>query len=127
MPYFYIQNATFVGMKYVDVLLPLPFNEAFTYDLNPEQAKLLKVGYRVIVPFGLSKTYTGIVLKLHNNKPQFETKTIIDVPDNNPLVLEKQLKLWQWISSYYMAPLGDVYKAALPSALKIEDGYRPKT
>lgn len=114
-------------MKYVDVLLPLPFNEAFTYDLKPEQAKLLKVGYRVIVPFGLSKTYTGIVLKLHNNKPQFETKTIIDVPDNYPLVLEKQLKLWQWISSYYMAPLGDVYKAALPSALKIEDGYRPKT
>lgn len=53
-------------------------------------------------------------------------KEILSVMDNEPVLLPQQLRLWHWVADYYMSPLGDVYKAALPSGLKAEDGYRPK-
>ena len=83
---------------------------------------------RVHVPLGRNKTYVGIVSAVHDRAPEgYQTKDILQVLDTSPILLDSQLKLWEWISEYYMSPIGEVYKAALPSGLKAEDGYRPKT
>ena len=83
---------------------------------------------RVLVPFGRSKTYLGIVARLHDERPQgYEVKSVAQLMDSEPIITPQQLQLWQWIADYYLAPIGDVYKAALPAGLKAEDGYRPKT
>ena len=87
----------------------------------------VRMGVRVLVPLGRSKTYTAMAVRLHNEKPEFETRPIIQVIDAEPVLIEQQLRLWQWISTYYMSPIGDVFKAALPAGLKAEENYRPKT
>ena len=113
---------------FVDVILPLPLDGVFTYSVSQQQERQVKVGARVLVPFGRNKTYVGIVDKVHDSKPAgYQTKDILQVLDSEPILLAHQLKLWRWISDYYMSPVGEVYKAALPAGLKAEDGYRPKT
>jgi len=87
----------------------------------------VRMGVRVLVPLGRSKTYTAMAVRLHSEKPEFETRPIIQVIDAGPVLIEQQLRLWQWISTYYMSPIGDVFKAALPAGLKAEENYRPKT
>lgn len=87
----------------------------------------VRMGMRVLVPLGRSKTYTAMAVRLHSEKPEFETRPIIQVIDAEPVLIEQQLRLWQWISTYYMSPIGDVFKAALPAGLKAEENYRPKT
>ena len=87
----------------------------------------VRMGVRVLVPLGRSKTYTAMAVRLHSEKPEFETRPIIQVIDAEPVLIERQLRLWQWISTYYMSPIGDVFKAALPAGLKAEENYRPKT
>ena len=83
---------------------------------------------RVLVNFGPKKTYVGIVVRIHDEEPKgYNTKEIIDIADKQPMLLDKQLQLWQWIAEYYLAPIGDIYKAAMPAGLKAEDGYKPKT
>ena len=114
-------------MIYIDVILPLPLEGLFTYSVHAKDAHKAVVGKRVIVPLGRSKTYTGIIERVHNTKPSFDTRDAIDFPDALPVVFEKQLDLWKWIAHYYMTPLGDVYKAAVPAGLKAEEGYRPRT
>ena len=114
-------------MIYIDVILPLPLEGLFTYSVHAKDAHKAVVGKRVVVPLGRSKTYTGIIERVHNTKPSFDTRDAIDFPDALPVVLEKQLDLWKWIAHYYMTPLGDVYKAAVPAGLKAEEGYRPRT
>ncbi len=81
------------------------------------------------VPLGKNKTYVGIVARTHKEAiPEgLSIKDILQVLDDTPILLGNQLKLWKWISEYYMSPIGEVYKAALPSGLKAEDGYKPKT
>ena len=113
-------------MRYADVILPVPLQGTFTYAV-PEGMGV-GVGCRVLVSFGRSKMYLGIVLRLHDQKPEgYEVKPIAQRMDEEPIVTDHQLKLWQWIADYYLSPIGDVYKAALPAGLKAEDGYRPKT
>ncbi|MBR1409575.1 MAG: primosomal protein N' [Prevotella sp.] len=113
-------------MNYVDVILPVPLEGVFTYSV-PEGMEV-GVGQRVLVNFGRNKTYLGIVAKTHNQKPEgYEVKPIAQVMEPQPIVTDTQLRLWLWIADYYMSPIGEVYKAALPSGLKAEDGYRPKT
>ncbi|WP_306570285.1 replication restart helicase PriA [Hoylesella nanceiensis] len=114
-------------MIYIDVILPLPLEGLFTYSVHVQDAHKAVVGKRVVVPLGRSKTYTGIIERVHNTNPSFDTRDAIDFPDALPVVLEKQLDLWKWIAHYYMTPLGDVYKAAVPAGLKAEEGYRPRT
>lgn len=114
-------------MRYVEVILPLPLDGVFTYSLPDSMTDRLQAGMRVLVPLGRSKHYTGIALRMHDVKPDFEVKEVIAVMDERPLLLPVQLKLWRWMAEYYMAPLGDVYKAALPAGLKQEDSYRPRT
>ena len=114
-------------MQYVDVILPLPLEGMFTYAVSPELATRVQVGVRVVVPFSKSKRYTAIVARCHDDKPDFEVRDVEEVLDEQPILMPQQLHLWQWISQYYMAPLGDVMNAALPAGLKNEEGYRPKT
>ena len=106
---------------FIDVILPLPLQRLFTYRITEAEAVFLKQGVRVAVPFGKSKIYTGLVAEVHQNAPEaYEAKAIHQILDQNPIVNELQLKLWNWISSYYMCSLGDVYRAALPSAFLLE-------
>ena len=113
-------------MTYVDVILPVPLHGMFTYAV-PE-GMTVQVGVRVLVTFGRSKTYVGLVGRVHTTKPEgYAVKPIQQVMDQTPIVTEQQLRLWHWISDYYLSPIGEVYKAALPAGLKAEDGYKPRT
>lgn len=114
-------------MVYADIILPLPLEGVFTYSVPDGMTAAVMPGMRVVVPFGRSKKYIGVVLRTHGEKPSFDVKDILSLPDPRPIVTGLQLRLWQWIADYYMSPLGDVFKAALPGGLKDEDGYRPKT
>ncbi len=115
-------------MRFADIILPLPLEGYFTYSVPQQWQGHVAVGVRVVVPFGRGKSYVGLVARLHDEKPEgYEVKDLLSVMDRQPIVLPSQLKLWQWIADYYMSPIGEVYKAALPSGLKAEDGYRPRT
>lgn len=116
---------------FINVILPLPLDGVFTYSVPSELDSQVRVGVRVLVPFGRNKTYVGVIEKVLSSTdgllPNVNYKDILQVLDVSPILLDSQLQLWQWIAEYYMSPLGDVYKAALPAGLKAEDGYRPKT
>ena len=114
-------------LKYVDVILPLPLEGLFTYSLPDAFRSRVTFGMRVLVPLGKSKTYTAMVARVHDENPSFKVRDIIDVLDSSPMIFAQQGDFWRWISEYYMSPIGEVYKAALPSGLKQEEGYRPKT
>lgn len=104
---------------FVDVLLPLPLPALFTYRVPYEMNDLVGFGVRVIVPFGRSKLYSALVVRVHENAPQVTTKYILDVVDDRPVISERQFQLWQWMANYYLCTLGEVMAAALPSALKL--------
>lgn len=107
--------------KYVDVILPLPLPRNFTYSLPDEGAEEVKAGCRVVVPFGRKKYYTAIVCNVHYCAPtEYEVKEVSAVLDVSPILLPKQFKFWEWLADYYLCTQGDVYKAALPSGLKLE-------
>ena len=110
---------------FVDVALPLPLEGFFTYTVPEDMRDAVKTGMRAVVPLGRSKTYVGVVVEIHDRKPDFETRDIIDLPDSKPLVTDSQLKLWKWVADYYMSPFGEVYNVAMPSGLK-DNSYRPK-
>ena len=113
-------------MQYADLILPVPLQGLFTY-VVPEGMSV-GAGCRVLVTFGRTR-YMGVVMRLHDKRPEgYEVKPILQVMDDAmPIVTKQQLVLWQWICDYYLSPIGDVYKAALPAGLKVEDGYHPKT
>ena len=113
---------------FADIILPLPLDGVFTYSVPQSLEEQVKMGVRVLVPLGRSKTYVGIISEVHDKKPEgYQTKDILQVLDSTPILFDTQLRLWQWIADYYMSPIGEVYKAALPAGLKAEDGYRPRT
>lgn len=126
-------------MTYANIILPLPLEGYFTYAVSEGLAPQIQVGVRVTVPFGKSKTYVGVVAEYpvdvpkpaeevaQQGKKKIEYKNIADVLDDSPILFPQQLRLWKWIADYYMSSIGDVYKAALPSGLKAEDGFRPRT
>ena len=108
-------------IHFIDVILPIPITKAFTYRITEAEADFLKVGMRVAVEFGKSKIYTGLVYKLHNTPPvAYEAKEIFQILDETSLITDVQLKHWEWISTYYMCSLGEVMRAALPSAFLLE-------
>ena len=112
---------------YTDIILPLPLNSLFTYSVPESMEAAVADGKRVLVPFGKSKLTVGLIVRSHHNKPEFNVKDIEQVLDNEPVATPGQLKLWQWVADYYMAPIGDVFNAALPAGLKTVDGFKPKT
>ena len=108
-------------LHFIDVILPIPIQRTFTYSVTEEEANFLQKGMRVAVSFGKSKMYSALVLNIHQTKPTlYEAKEIHQILDEVPLVNERQLQFWKWISSYYICSLGDVYRAALPSAFLLE-------
>lgn len=109
-------------MLYAEILLPLPLSATFTYAVPSGIAAEVRAGHRVIVPFGARKFYTGIVVSLSNIPPEggYEVKEIISVLDRNPILRRPQMQLWEWVADYYLCSVGDVMKAALPAALKVE-------
>ena len=106
--------------QFADVILPLPLEGTFTYSLPRTFANLVQVGSRIIVPFGTTKFYSAIVVKLHDTVPSYTTKEAMELLDSSPIATTAQLKLWKWIADYYLCTIGDVYKAALPSGMKLE-------
>lgn len=108
-------------MIYVDVIVPLPLSGKFTYSLPPQYSGMVTEGCRVIVQFGKKKFYTAIVYQVYEESiEKKDIKEVVSILDRYPIVLPQQLQFWEWIASYYMCTLGEVYKAALPSALKLE-------
>ena len=108
-------------MRYAQVILPLPLFSFFTYSIPEELEGSVNVGSRVLVQFGRKKFYTGLVVSLSNEPPgNYEIKPIMALLDEAPVVRYPQLKLWEWISDYYLCSQGDVFKAAVPTGLKPE-------
>ena len=121
-------------MRYVEVILPLPLEGTFTYTVPDALLDKVVPCVRLLVPFGKTKTYIGICDTYPSDHPNnnddndgIEYKAILAILDEGPVLLPQQLQLWHWIANYYMSPIGDVYKAALPSGLKGEDTYKPHT
>lgn len=107
-------------MLFADVILPLALERNYTFGVPIELQQKLKVGCRVEVQFGKRKIYSGIVKTIHSHKPEvYEVKPIRNILDETPIVTITQLKLWQWMASYYMCTEGEVMNAALPSHLKL--------
>tara|TARA_B100001939_G_scaffold55338_1_gene44504 strand:- start:661 stop:3063 length:2403 start_codon:yes stop_codon:yes gene_type:complete len=105
-------------LEYVDVIVPLSVNDTYQYAI--EKSKKIQVGQRVVVQFGIKKQYTAIVVNVTNQKnKEFKIKNVISVLDKEPIITDKQIKFWKWISNYYIANIGDVMNAALPNSLKI--------
>lgn len=108
-------------MYFVEVILPLSLAKTFTYRISETEFHYIKKGMRVAVPFGKSKMYTALVIATHQNQPTlYEAKEIHQILDEKPIVTEIQIAHWQWISTYYMCAIGDVYRGAMPSALLLE-------
>ncbi|QEE49944.1 primosomal protein N' [Flavobacterium alkalisoli] len=106
---------------FIEVILPLALPKPFTYAINEAEYGFIKKGMRVAVPFGRNKIYTGLVVDLHQTPPQlYQAKEIHQILDDFPIVTEIQLKHWEWIASYYMCSIGDVYKSAMPSGYLLE-------
>lgn len=121
-------------MRYVEVILPLPLEGTFTYTVPDALLDKVVPCVRLLVPFGKTKTYIGICDTYPSDHPNnnddndgIKYKAILAILDDGPVLLPQQLQLWHWIANYYMSPIGDVYKAALPSGLKGEDTYKPHT
>lgn len=108
-------------MLFAEVLLPVPIYGTFTYRVPADMQESLRVGHRVIVPFGRRKSYTGIVAALTPVEPRgYEIKDITIKIDDAPIVRHPQMKFWQWVADYYLCTPGEVMKAAVPAGLKIE-------
>ena len=108
-------------MKYVDVVVPLPVTGTFTYAVPLECADIVRIGMRVVVPFGAKKLYTGIITVVHTREPMhYKPKEILTLLDAEPILRRPQYKFWEWISEYYMSTIGEVYQAAVPSGLKLQ-------
>ena len=112
--------------KFAEVILPLPLPGSYTYSIPQELQEKVQAGCRVSVPLGTKKHYTAMVASTHDNAPaDFEVRPIDEALDEAPIMLPTQLKLWEWIARYYMSPMGDIYKAAIPQGLKGE--FKPRT
>ena len=106
---------------FIDVIVPLPLNNLFTYKVNKKEFEYIKIGFRVIVPFGKSKFITSLVAKKHNQSPDFYSpKEIEYILDKESTINDNQLKFFKWISEYYMCPIGQVIKVALPKLLLLK-------
>ncbi|WP_340154708.1 primosomal protein N' [uncultured Winogradskyella sp.] len=108
-------------LHFIDVILPIPLQKAFTYHITEAESQFLKPGMRVAVPFGKSKIYTALVYTIHQNPPTaYDAKTIHQILDDSPVITKNQLKHWEWIANYYMCSIGEVLRAAMPNAFLLE-------
>jgi primosomal protein N' (replication factor Y) (superfamily II helicase) len=106
---------------FAQVLLPLSLHDSYTYKVPEILHSEIKPGQRVIVQFGQKKYYAALVFSLSGSKPEnMEIKEIQQILDEEPVVFAKNFELWEWIAKYYCCTLGDVFRAALPTGLKLE-------
>lgn len=113
-------------ISYIQVLLPLPLPGTYTYSVRSPEHFLIRPGMRVMVPLGKKKVYTGLIISVSAETPSFEVKEALEILDEKPVVLESQLELWQWMSTYYMCSQGEIFKAALPARLNLTKKTRQK-
>ena len=110
---------------FADVVLPLPLQEKFTYEVPQEFISVIKPGIRVLVQFGKQKIYSALVWTVHQKPPEaYEAKSIISIIDEHVVANDKQRQHWEWIAGYYLCTLGEVMTAALPAALKLQSETR---
>ena len=110
-----------INLDFVDVILPLSLERNYTYAITAAEARFIKPGFRVTVPFGKRNIYTAVVYKLHQHPPAaYEAKSIHSILDKSPVLNSFQFQLWEWISSYYMCTMGEVLRASLPSIFLLE-------
>ncbi|MCM1509731.1 MAG: primosomal protein N' [Clostridium sp.] len=115
-------------VRYVDCILPLGVEGLFTYSVQEGTEQRLAPFMRLLVPLGKSKTYTALAVRVHDKEPEgVEVKAVVSILDDNPVLLPSQYEIWKWMAEYYICPIGDIYRAAMPAGLKQEDGYRAKT
>ncbi|WP_090078600.1 replication restart helicase PriA [Halpernia frigidisoli] len=108
-------------MYFAQIILPLNLKGTFTYKIPDNLVEEIELGMRVLVPFGGKKIYTGIVSELHDREPEtFAAKEIINILDEKPILPKEQLEFWQWLSNYYLSNIGEIYRFAFPSSLKLE-------
>ena len=106
---------------FAQVILPLSLHDSYTYKVPESLQSLIQPGQRVIVQFGQRKLYAALVFSISKSKPKdIEPKEIQQILDTEPVVLPPNFELWQWIAKYYCCTLGDVFRAALPTGLKLE-------
>lgn len=105
---------------FAEIIIPLALPKNYTWSVPERLQEQVGVGIRVEVGLGKNKKYAGVIKRLHREKPAaFEAKDILNVLDATPIVNEEQLKLWQWLSDYYLCSEGEVMAAALPSHFKL--------
>jgi len=110
-----------INVFFIDVILPLSLERNFTYAITKAEANFVKRGFRVAVPFGKNKVYTGLVYNIHDKEPTaYEAKSIHSILDDSPVVNDYQFKLWEWMSSYYLCTMGEIMRAAMPNAFLLE-------
>jgi primosomal protein N' (replication factor Y) len=113
-------------MKFAEVILPLPLENTYTYLVPDEMEALVQAHFRVVVPFGSTRSYTAIVKEIHEHRPEassaYTLKPITSVPDTFPVLHPRQMIFWEWIASYYLCKPGEVYKAAVPTGLLKRSG-----
>jgi primosomal protein N' (replication factor Y) len=110
---------------FAQVILPLSLHDAYTYKVPQALEKDIAPGKRVIVQFGKKKIYAALVLSLSNEKPaDIDIKDVQQILDDHPVVLQQNFNLWHWIAKYYCCTLGDVFRAAIPTGLKLESKSR---
>lgn len=121
-------NQAFLDVEqtyFVDVVLPVPIPQYFTYRLPREMTALIKIGSRVVVEFGKTRVLTAVVVKVHNNPPlNYQAKYVLELLDAEPVVTPTQLWLFEWVAEYYMCHVGEVMNIALPAGLKISSQSR---
>jgi len=124
-----INQSINIGPWYVDVILPLPLPGLYTYQITEDQVNYAGPGVRVIVPVGKKKLYTALIQHVHQQKPSgYEVRAVHSITDRTPVINDLQLKLWEWMSEYYMCSMGEIFRAAIPSGFKVEKkAYKPKT
>ncbi len=112
--------------QFADVILPLPLPTTYTYSIPQELWGKVQAGCRVSVPLGPKMHYTAMVAAVHGKEPtDCKVRPIDELLDETPIMLPTQMKLWEWISRYYLSAMGDIYKAAVPQGLKGE--FKPRT
>lgn len=106
---------------FADLILPVPLDQFFTYHIPNELAEFCIPGKRAVVQFGRKKVYSAIIYRTHSNKPtDYQTKSILSILDDEPIINQLQFIFWEWIADYYLCSIGEVYRAALPAGLKLE-------
>jgi primosomal protein N' (replication factor Y) len=106
---------------FADVILPLALPQLYTYEIPAHVLSECKPGKRAVVQFGKKKIYSALIRSMHTSKPEmYDTKEIISILDDEPVIHEIQFKFWDWLADYYLCTTGEVMKAALPAGLKLE-------